>query len=78
MNRPSVPLQSHSSQRLGVRRNYPGAQEAADVADCLKSRRGPAVFELRAEHQAPHYPDDLLRCRVAHFRGYQPESKRCR
>ena len=59
-------------------RNYPGAQEASEVANCLESRRGPAVLKLRTELQASHDPDDLLRCRAAHLRGYPPESRRYR
>src|SRR5262249_54154499 len=59
-------------------RKYPGDQVAADVAYCLESRRGPAVLKLRTKLQASHDPDDLLRCRVAHLRGYPAESDRYR
>ena len=59
-------------------RNYPGAQEASEVAYCLESQRGPAVLKLRTELQASHHPGDLLRCRVTHLRGCPPESRRYR
>ena len=33
---------------------------------------------MRAEHHASHDPDDLLCCRLTHFRGYRSESRRYR
>ena len=35
-------------------------------------------LKLRAEHQASHDPDDLLRCWAAHLGGCPPESHRYR
>src|ERR1700731_5357255 len=59
-------------------RYYSDAQEASEVAECLESGRGPAVFGVRAEYQASHHSDDLLRCRTARLGGDLPEGHRYR
>src|SRR6516162_11875716 len=67
-------LQSHPSQGLDLARDHPGTQETPKIAHRAQPGGGLALSQLRAESQAPHHSDHLLRCRIAHLRGRPPET----
>jgi site-specific recombinase XerD len=56
----------------------PAPKKPQTLPIVLSPEESPAVLKLRSEHQASHYPDDLLRCGTARFGGYPPESHRYR
>src|ERR1039457_1627840 len=63
--RPAFPLQGNAPQRLEFGRRHPRTQETAETTHRSQSRRGPAFSRLCTQSEAPHDPDDLLRCWVA-------------